>query len=241
MEFQSDVEDFMRDTGANYMRLCTPPGLIDIRPYTHNKYQITPSYTYIINLQNGEEQVWNDFKPELRRSIKKTEKAGVSVEEGSEEDLKFLYDALVRRLEEQGIKSSIYEEYLLDIYNSFYPKNLKIFVGKHKGETVGGEISVCYNGKLSAWIGIPKISMKGVYANDLIQWEAIKWAVKQGLKQYEIMDDGSDPRLCAFKSKYNPEATIWFSAIKYSSPLYMGLDKVVKPIYDKINKFRSNV
>ncbi len=70
------------------------------------------------------------------------------------------------------------------------------------------------------WVGIPKSDLAGISPNALIQWEAIKWAYMNGLEYYEEMDAGDDPRLRYFKSKYNPDLVIWYSAQKYSSNLY---------------------
>jgi hypothetical protein len=70
------------------------------------------------------------------------------------------------------------------------------------------------------WVGIPKTGLVGISANDLIQWEAIKYAQMIGLDYYEEMDAGDDPRLRYFKSKYNPELVVWYAATKYSSFIY---------------------
>ena len=51
------------------------------------------------------------------------------------------------------------------------------------------------------WVGIPKTDLVGISPNDLIQWEAIKWAQTNGLEYYEEMDAGDDPRLRSFQIK----------------------------------------
>jgi len=76
------------------------------------------------------------------------------------------------------------------------------------------------------WVGIPKSDLVGISPNALIQWEAIKWAHAHGLRFYEEMDAGDDPRLRYFKSKYNPELVIWYSATKYSSIVYQAGEKL---------------
>ena len=70
------------------------------------------------------------------------------------------------------------------------------------------------------WVGIPKSDLAGISPNALIQWEAIRWARKNGLEYYEEMEAGDDPRLIHFKAKYNPDLVIWYSAVKYTSCVY---------------------
>ena len=47
------------------------------------------------------------------------------------------------------------------------------------------------------------------------------------------MDAGDDPRLRHFKAKFNPELAPWFSAVKYSSPVFKVLERTTKFVYNK--------
>jgi len=97
---------------------------------------------------------------------------------------------------------------------------MKIIVAKYNGERVGGLVVLFYKNWSALWIGIPKTDLKGIYPNDLAQWEAIKWACQNGYKYYEEMDAGDDPRLRHFKAKFNPDLVPWYSATKCSSVIY---------------------
>ena len=127
----------------------------------------------------------------------------------------------------------INKNFLQDIYEKFCPDNLKIFVAEYKGQRIGGTINLCFKNIMYLWVGIPKTNLIGISANDLVQWEAIKWAQMNGLDFYEEMDAGDDPRLRYFKSKYNPNLVIWYSATKYSSFFY----KIGETIFDLIRKY----
>jgi lipid II:glycine glycyltransferase (peptidoglycan interpeptide bridge formation enzyme) len=112
---------------------------------------------------------------------------------------------------------------------------MKIFIARYQGEKVGGMISLCYKDIMYLWVGVPKCDIKGVSPNDLVQWEAMKWACDNGFRYYEEMEAGDDPRLIHFKSKYNPELVIWYSSIKYSSILY----KILNILRNRMKKRRS--
>ena len=78
------------------------------------------------------------------------------------------------------------------------------------------------------WVGLPKTDIVGISPNDMIQWEAIRWAQSNGYEYFELMDAGDDPRLRHFKSKYNPDLVIWYSATKYSSFIFKIGENVFK-------------
>lgn len=221
IKFQNEVDRYLfSQLNCKYVRIRSSPGLFDSRPFRWSGYNVEPLYTYRINLTNGSDHVWENFDRQLRVTINKTIREGVIVENGNKEDLEFIHSLLSRRYIEQGLKPSDYKKFLLELYDEFYPTSIRIYIAKYKGEKVGGTISLCYKDIMYLWVGVPKTDLKGISPNDLIQWESIKWACENGFKYYEEMDAGDDPRLRYFKSKYNPELVIWYSAVKYSSLSY---------------------
>jgi len=229
VEFQRKVNEFLKsEINYNYVRIRTSPDLIDSRPFLWTDYNVELLYTYIIDINKGTQYVWKNFNKQLRIDVNKTKREGVKVKGGSKRELKYLRISLAERFIEQGYKTSDYSRYLLDVYKAFYPENMRIFVGEYNGETVGGLALLSYKDKVSLWIGIPKTDLEGIYPNDLIVWESIMWACENNYKRYEIMDAGHNPRLRHFKSKFNPELSPWYSAEKYSSIVYKGMEKAFR-------------
>jgi len=236
LEFQNAVDKFIRDElRCGYVRVRTSPELIDCRPLKWSGYDVEPLYTYVIDLAKGVDGVLRNLNRKLRAGIEKTRKEGVKVEQGDKEDLEHLRILLYERFVKQGRKPkrSYYKSYLRDIYRRFYPDNLRIFVARYKGETVGGLVVLCFKDWSALWIGIPKIELKGIYPNDLAQWEAIKWACENGFKRYEEMDAGH-LKFRHFKSKYNPCVAPWFSAEKC-----LGMYRFAKVIRGVLNVIKG--
>lgn len=221
LHIQEEIDKFIfGKLGCKYSRIRSSPGIYDSRPLRWSGYTVDPLYTYRINLTKGIDNVWEQFDRKLRVEINKAVREGVTVRMGDKGDLEFIHTSLYSRYIEQGLSPVNYNNYLLDLYEKFYPENLKIFVVEYKGRRLGGTINLCYEKGMYLWVGIPKIDLPGLSPNDLVQWEAIKWACANGLEFYEEMDAGDDPRLRYFKSKYNPDLAIWYSATKYSSIIY---------------------
>lgn len=221
-----------RDVKGAYLRIRTSPGISDSRPLSWAGFGVTPLYTYVIPLSGDSDKVWESFNSQVRIDINKTIKEGVNVSHGSKDDLEKIRKMVSDRFVEQGVKNPVsYRDYLFDIYKKFHPEHLKIFVAKYNGEVITGLTLLCFRKRASLWLGIPKTQIKGIYPNDLLQWEAIKWACENGYEEFEIMDAGDDPRLRHFKSKFNPDIVPWFSADFYNSKLFKIIEKGSKGIF----------
>jgi hypothetical protein len=233
IQVQQEIDRYIFETlGCKYARIRSSPGLYDSRPLRWSGYTIEPFYTYRIDLTKGIAPVWEQFDRKLRVEINKAEREGVTVRTGDRDDLVFIHDLLYKRYLDQGLKPADYKNFLLDIYEKFYPDNLKIFVAEHNGKRIGGTINLHFKNIMYLWVGVPKAGLAGISVNDLVQWDAIKWAQAAGLDYYEEMDAGDDSRLRHFKSKYNPDLVIWYSATKYSSTVY----KFGEKLFDMIRK-----
>jgi len=227
IQIQEEMDRFIFKTkGCGYARIRSSPGLYDSRPLRWSGYTVEPFYTYRIDLSLGIDGIWERFDRKLRVEINKAVRDGITVRMGNKDDLEYIHDSLYVRYHQQGLRPVNYKKYLHSVYDTFSRDNIKIFVAEYQGQRVGGTINLCYKDIMYLWVGIPKSDLAGISPNALIQWEAIKWALGHGLKYYEEMDAGDDPRLRYFKSKYNPDLVIWFSATRYSSVVYQAGEKI---------------
>lgn len=238
VNFQKAFDEYItNELKPHYLTISLPPTMIDTRSFKWSGYQIKPSYNYTIDLRDGDAVIWKNFKKKLRQGINASERKGVLVENGSRDDLEIIYNFLKENYENQHRKITIPSEYLYDIYDLFYPKNMAIFVAKYKGETIGGMVDLSYKSTVYSWIGSTKIKIKGLAANDLIQWRALKWACQNGFDTYEIIG-ANTPRLSFFKTKYNPELSVYFNATKYSSILIKATElmyiNLLKPLEGRL-------
>jgi lipid II:glycine glycyltransferase (peptidoglycan interpeptide bridge formation enzyme) len=215
----------------NYCRVALTPGYVDARPLIWNRYSVEPQYTYMMDLSGAEDAIFENFQKQVRVDIKKTQREGVVVEEGGKRELEQIHGFLSDRFMQQGLRTNLTLEYLNDLYDELYPANLRVFVAKYQREFVGGFICICHDDRASYWAGGAKTSIKGIYPNDLLQWEAMRWACKQGYKRYEIVDAG-DRRLRHFKSKFNPNLSLWLQAERYSPSSLRHIERIVRIVFN---------
>jgi len=230
-DFLKEIDTLIfKNLGCSYSRINSSPRLYDSRPFYWQKYSVSPYYTYRIPLINGADHVLGQFDRKLRVDIKKAIREGVTVRIGEKKDLGIIHKAISRRFIEQGYKPKNYLPYLSDLFDAFSPENFKIFLAEYKEQVIGGMIALRYKDIAFLWVGVPKSNIPGISPNDLVQWEGIQWACKNGCLYYEEMDSGEDPRLTSYKAKYNPDIEIWYSATKYSSRIFKIADFIRKDL-----------
>jgi len=231
-ELHEKFESFMKSkVRPHYINILLPPGILETRPFLWSGYQVEPNYNYTIDLLKGEEEIFKSFKKNLRQTINATERKGVVIEKGGKDELLVLYDLLSDNYKDQKKKLPISREYVLDIYDAFFPEYMNIFIAKYEGAILGGMVDLHYKEKIYSWIGNTKNRVNDLDINDLIQWKAIQLGCREGFKTYEIIGANTQ-RLSFFKTKFNPELSVYFSATKYSSELV----KIPKNAYTRFYK-----
>ncbi|HVP24377.1 MAG TPA: GNAT family N-acetyltransferase [Methanomicrobiales archaeon] len=220
LSLQEKVDDFLiSELGCKLIRVRTSPSLPDSRPLIWRQYRVKPAYTYRIDLAGGIDRVWEQFDGKLKADIRRSQKMGVTVREGGPADLLEAHDTLYRRFREKGLKKRECREFLADIYREFQP-SVKVFVAEYQGKVVGSVVALLHKDILRFWFGTPKSGLKGIYPNNLVQWEGIRWAAANGLRICENMDTGDDVTRAPFKAKFNAGIELWFKADKYASNFY---------------------
>lgn len=236
-EFQKGLDESINNgLKPNIISIATPPNLLDARPYVWNNYQVVPKYNYIKDIKDLDE-VWEGFKKQLRKNIRNAEKAGLVVEEGGSEEYNFIIRSLSNRLDEQDVDFPTSKEYLIDLFNAFYPKNLKVFIARLNGEPITGIIATAYRDKLSIWVGATQVDLKGIYPVDLIQWKIIEWGNKNGYRYCEILG-ANMPSISYFKSRYNFDLEIYFN-VKKADMMTSGIIKSFQVIKGLRNWIRE--
>jgi len=235
-EFQKELDDYIeREFNIRNIFIITSPFLIDARPFVWNNYKITPQYNYIKNIKNLD-AVWKDLKKQLRKNIEKADKSGIIIHEGNFNDLQKITKSISSRLEEQNIILKTSNEYLNELFQFFYPKNLKIFVAEYQGEFVSGIVVIAYKNKISIWIGATQTDLKGLYPVDLLQWKIIDWGHANGYEYCEIFG-ANMPTISYFKSRYNFDLDIYWSVKKEKHFVDLaGIEEQLKFLRAKIFK-----
>jgi len=208
--FQEKLDEYLKTINPHSILIVTPPNMPDMRSLLQAGYSVTPKYTYVADVSDLK-LVWKGFKKKLRSSIMKAERNGLRIEEADITGYNLVTHLLSNRLKEKGQKLEVSSEYLLEVYKTYYPRNLRVFVCKHEQEQIGGLVSTQHKDKVAIWLCAAERSAKAASPTDLLYWETIKWTYENGYRYCEILFAESQ---VGYKSKYNFGLAPYFSARK---------------------------
>jgi hypothetical protein len=212
MDFYTGIDKFIHaNFKPDYIYFELQPGLIDCRPFKWLGFQANTLYSYLLDISVGLPDIKSNFSIQARRNLKKAKKDELRFELGSKEELKILYNRLYNRYAKQGREIPISEDYLLDVFNRFFPKNFEVFVVRYQDDIVSGGVKLCHKDRIIDWIGQPKTTMRTV--NDFLHWSVMKWGIENRYHYYEIFGANTQS-ICQFKSKFNPALNIYFEIKK---------------------------
>ena len=200
------------EINADYTRITTPPGIIDVRPFKWRKYESEPFYSYIINLKRSNDEIWMSLEKKLRQNVKKAGKLNFEIYRGGLKELMKVIDLVNSRYAEQNREPDVDPDYLKSIYGTFEDK-VRVYVVEYESEIVTGIVDLAYRKTASSWIGNPKVTVSGTYPNDLLNWHVIRDSLNEGFEYYEIIGANTE-RLTEFKTRYNPGLNIYFMVTK---------------------------
>jgi hypothetical protein len=211
LDFQEQIDKFIKSLRPNYTLIISNPGLMDVRPFSWSDYNVSPLYTYMLDLSQGEEIIWSNLSESLKRQIKQSQKSEISIIENRESSgIDFICESMQKRLTEQNINSQLNKSYWNDIFNTFGGSGVKIFTVMHSENIIAAALYTSYRDVLVKLIGGARSTYQDFENSQLLlSWDVIVKAVHDGYKWYE--DEGANTRhLCNLKSKYCPKPSIYF-------------------------------
>jgi lipid II:glycine glycyltransferase (peptidoglycan interpeptide bridge formation enzyme) len=76
----SAFADLLDELSYSVLSIALPPSVVDTQPFYWNKYKVIPNYTYQLDLSEADADLEKQFASNVRNSIKKAAKDGVSIE-----------------------------------------------------------------------------------------------------------------------------------------------------------------
>lgn len=220
------IREFGKKNSAEEIRFqlspLTPffrePAASKINPLIYLGVENIPSQTYLIDLSQSIESIWNNMDGYCRTHIRKAEKTGYAVRQAVlGEDLEIYYDLHCRTYHRTGVTPHPHA-YFEAIWKDFVSSGRAVvFFAELDGKVVAADNEAVYKKAVSGWTAAGEgKATTGV--NNLLHWTAIRWAKENDMQIYESGEgfpgemDGKRKGLTDFKKSFGGELC----------PLYRG-------------------
>jgi lipid II:glycine glycyltransferase (peptidoglycan interpeptide bridge formation enzyme) len=210
--------------------------------------EIQPRYVFRLDIKGKtEDEIFANFHQKTRYNVRLATKKGVTVKEGTKEDLKDFHKIMVETGARDGfiIRSLGYFE---NMYDSMSPNgHMKLLMAYHDDEPIAGVIPIFYGNKTWYLYGASSNKHRNLMPNYLLQWEMIKMAIARKDDIYDFRGvsgvvDESHPQygLYRFKKGFGAEFTEFIGEIYIPfKPLTYRLYKIAEKSFRTLRGLKT--
>ena len=201
--------------------------------------EIQPRYVFRLNTKGKtEDEIFKAFHQKTRYNVRLATKKGVTVKDGTREDLKDFHKIMITT----GIRDGFITrplEYFEKMYDELGPEHMKILMAYYNGEPISGVIPIMYGNKTWYLYGASSNEHRNLMPNYLLQWEMIKIALNRKSDIYDfrgvpgIADDSNG--LYRFKKGFGAEYT------EFVGEVYMPFKPLMYKSYKTSEKVFRNL
>ena len=196
--------------------------------------EIQPRYVFRLDIKNKtEDEIFAGFHQKTRYNVRLATRKGVTIKEGTREDLKDFHKIMIETGSRDGFIIRPLE-YFEKMYDELAPNHMKLLMAYYEGQPISGVIPIMYGNKTWYLYGASSNKHRNLMPNYLLQWEMIKIAINNKSDIYDLRGvsgivDESHPQygLYRFKKGFGAEFT------EFIGELYIPF----KPLRYKLYKF----
>ena len=173
--------------------------------------EIQPRYVFRLDVKGkSEDEVFKNFHQKTRYNVRLATKKGVTVKDGTREDLKDFHKIMITTGKRDGFIIRPLE-YFEKMYDELGQEHMKILMAYYEGKPISGVIPIIYGNKTWYLYGASSNEHRNLMPNYLLQWEMIKLALQNKSDIYDlrgvpgIADDSNG--LYRFKKGFGAEYT----------------------------------
>lgn len=189
--------------------------IVDVQPFIWKYFKAIPRYTYLIDLTQSVDELWNRLSKVRKNEIKKAAKDGLVVKQ--EYDYECISKLVIKTFSRQNRK--INEYYLNKILFEFAnTDNSYAFISYKGSQPIAGTFCLYYNGTAYALVGGYDHEQKHRGAGPLVDWACIEYAHKLALKCFDF-EGSMAPQIEKYMRGFGGKLTPYYRINKASFPL----------------------
>lgn len=172
----------------------------------------TNTHNVVRTLQEPLESIWMDFKPKVRKNVKRANINGLQIVLDKEgrylEDFLNIYYGTMERTganDEFFFPRNFFEMLIM------MKDNIMFFHVKHKEKIISTELVIYGSENCYSYLGGTDSEYFELRPNDFLKYEIIKWAKEKGLKNFVLGGGyGADDGIFQYKASFAPHGITQF-------------------------------
>lgn len=162
-------------------------------------------FSFILDLQNNEEKLWEIVGKKNRNMIRKAQKSGIEIAEAKNiNDLRIFYGIYLKTMKKLGSPPQPYI-FFRNIWDMFYPGSIIILLAKYNNIYLGGSLFFMHNDTIHHAYNCSLKEHLGFGQNNLIQWHIIESGHKKGFKYLDFGRTRENAGNLLFKKRWGGE------------------------------------
>lgn len=202
-------EEVETEISPRYVHLRTGTEYTDPRPLMWDGFDITPRYTYEVEISTPSDELFMTFSSDVRRNIRRTDEESYELSEGGPDDIEEIITRVREYHAEQGVAFNVPPPFASDLYRKQEDGAVRAYVCRSDGAFVGGLLTLEDDRTMYRWQAVNDHE-HDVPASDILDWHVIQDARNRGIERYDLVG-ANNARIAKYKSKFNPSVRIYFA------------------------------
>lgn len=184
----------------------------DMRPYQQADFDVSPYYTYVVDLDRSEEELLGSFSSDARSNIRSAEEFDYTIDVGGEDACREIISRVQDRLDHLGKNYPLDQDAAAALYRELPEGTVKPYVCSVDGESLGGIVALEHGDTIYRWQGGTKVT-DDFPVNDVLDWHVMQDARERGVDRYDLVG-ANLPRTAKYKAKFGPDAVAYYGAMR---------------------------
>lgn len=165
-------------TGVDYIEFRHLKRYVDVVATKQHKV------TMILDLKYSEKDQWNSLDAKVRNQVRKAEKSGLQAVTGRAELLDGFYEVFCRNMRDLG--TPVYDRSFFSNILDEFPDSTQIISVIQNGRTIASALLTWYKDILEVPWASSNRDFSMLCPNNLLYWEAIRFAIKTGVRKFDF-------------------------------------------------------
>jgi hypothetical protein len=164
--------------------------------------------TVRVDLTLGEDALFRAFEQSCRAAVRQAQRADLhltTVTCGPGDWIDVYFPIAQEMYRRQGRPPTIPRRFFERLWAAFESSGVvRVVLAEHRGRVIAGAVFLVYGSTLYYCDGVSVVADRKLRPNNLIQWEIIRWACREGLRTYDML--GADiAGIAQFKKGFGGE------------------------------------